>query len=284
VLITGASGGIGSACLRRLASNRWTVFAGVRRRELGEALAKGYEDRVVPVMLDVTSDESIRPALWEVNEHLHGRGLDGLVNSAGLLVEGPVELLSSTELREQFEVNVIGAMAVTREFLPLLRKSKGRIVNVGSVTGRTAVPYLGASSASKAALCAFNDALRVEVAPFGIAVSLIEPTPVATEIFAKAAEAADRSRDLFEPDVRALYQPGVEAVRESVAMGGTAPVEVVVEAIESALISRRPKTRYPVGKQPRLVMGLRFAPDRLRDRLVSRELGLHKVDRPDGPS
>jgi NAD(P)-dependent dehydrogenase (short-subunit alcohol dehydrogenase family) len=282
VLVTGATGGIGSATTARLAAAGWSVFAGVRDRRAGEALAGAADGEVTPVVLDVTSAESIAAAGRVIAGSVGADGLDGLVNNAGIVVEGPVELLSADDVRRQFEVNVIGAMAITREVLPLLRRAGGRIVNVGAVTGRTSVPYLGASAASKAALAAFTDALRVEVRPFGVEVSIVEPTPVATGIFGKASAAAERSRAGIDPSVRALYEPGVRAVQQAVANGGAAPVEVVTRAIERALSDRRPRTRYPVGKQPRVVMGLRFVPDRVRDRLLARELGLNKLPAGDG--
>ena len=274
VLVTGASGGIGSATVRRLASAGWTVFAGVRDLRAGEELAATVEGEVVPVELDVTSEASIATARRELAGRVGERGLGGLVNNAGVVVEGPVELLSGAELRRQFEVNVIGAVELTRELLPLLRRARGRVVNVGAITGRTPVPYLGASSASKAALAAFTDALRVEVRPFGVAVSIVEPTPVDTAIFSKAAGEGERARAGFDPAVRALYEPGIRAVSRAVADGGSSPVEVVAGAIERALTDRRPRGRYLVGRRARLVASLRYVPDRLRDVLLERELGL----------
>jgi NAD(P)-dependent dehydrogenase (short-subunit alcohol dehydrogenase family) len=253
------------------------VLAGVRRRQAGDSLAATTDGDVVPIDLDVTSDESVTNARHAIEERVGDHGLAALVNNAGIVVEGPVELLSTAEVRQQFEVNVLGAMAVTRELLPLLRRARGRIVNVGAVTGRTPVPYFGASSASKAALGAFTDALRVEVRPFGVEVSIVEPTPIDTPIFAKSAAAAESWRADVEPGVRALYEPGVRAVHKAVTDGGTSPVEVVAAAIERALTARRPKTRYPVGKQSRVVSGLRHVPDRARDALLARELGLRKL-------
>ena len=277
MLVTGATGGIGSATTARLAAAGWSVFAGVRDLRAGEALAGGAGGEVTPVVLDVTSEESMVVAARLIADRVGDGGLDGVVNNAGIVVEGPVEMLATDELRQQFEVNVIGAMALTRHVLPLLRRAGGRVVNVGAVTGRTTVPYLGASGASKAALAAFTDALRIEVRPFGVSVSIIEPSTVETEIFNKASAAATRSRAGLDPSVRALYEPGVRAVQKAVADGGTKSADEVAAAIERALTARRPRTRYPVGMQTRLVMGLRFVPDRVRDRLLARELGLSKL-------
>jgi NAD(P)-dependent dehydrogenase (short-subunit alcohol dehydrogenase family) len=275
VIVTGASGGIGSAIVRELSARGFRIFAGFRNRSAQGAL--DVDGSITPLALDVSSDDSIRAAVRRVHAETRGR-LDGVVNNAGLLIEGPVELLTRGRMREQFDVNVIGAMALTRDCLPLLRATGGRVVNVGAVTGRTAIPYLGASAASKAALAAFSDALRIEVAPFGVAVALIEPTPVKTEIFDKSARRANRAYDEFDPAVSALYRRGVEALRSSTAEGYAAPPEAVAKAVATALTVRHPRTRYPVGKRARAISGLRFLPDRFRDRLISRAVGLNAVD------
>ena len=161
-LVTGASSGIGQACAVRLASSGWRVLAGVRRT--GEAPA-GTEE----VLLDVTDPEQIGAAAERVEE------LSGLVNNAGIAVAAPLEFLPPDDLRRQLEVNVIGQVAVTQAFLPALRRARGRIVIVGSIAGRSALPFLGAYAASKHALEAVADSLRVELRPFGIAVSIVQP-------------------------------------------------------------------------------------------------------------
>src|SRR5581483_7822637 len=177
-LVTGASSGIGAACANRLVRGGWHVLAGVRRT--GDAPAGTEELR-----LDVTDPTQIRAAADRVER------LDGLVNNAGIVVAAPLEELPLDELRRQLEVNVVGQLAVTQALLPALRAARGRIVLVGSIAGRSALPFLGAYSASKFALEAVADALRIERAPAGIRVSLVEPGTIATPIWQRAAADAD---------------------------------------------------------------------------------------------
>src|SRR5512133_1136305 len=177
-LVTGASSGIGAACARRLESAGWRVFSGVRAA--GDAAA-GTE-----VLLDVTSVEQIRAATKEIGQ------LDALVNNAGIAIAMPLEFLPLDELRRQLEVNVIGQVAVTQAFLPHLRRSRGRIVFVGSIAGKSALPFLGAYAASKHALEAIADTLRIELRPFGIEVAIVEPGTMATPIWQKARETVQR--------------------------------------------------------------------------------------------
>jgi NAD(P)-dependent dehydrogenase (short-subunit alcohol dehydrogenase family) len=277
VLMTGANGGIGSATVERLAASGWRVFAGVRDLAAGQALARRVGGEVTPVALDVTDEASIAAAAGALRERLGDRGLHGLVNNAGIVVEGPAEMLTTAELRRQFEVNVIGPTAVTRAVLPHLRRGRGRVVNVGAVTGRAAIPYLGASGASKAALAAFSDVLRVELRPFEIAVSLVEPAPIATSILDKAAREADGARPQIDPAVRDLYAPGVAAMRRAVADGDVSSADVVARAIARALSARRPRTRYLVGRRARGLALLPRLPDRARDAILVRELGLREL-------
>lgn len=270
-LITGANRGIGAATVAALAAEGWTVVAASRQSAWVEQAPR---NGVIPLLLDVTSDESIEAAHAELVQRLGGRGLDLLVNNAGVLVEGPVQLLPRDEIRRQYEVNVFGAMAVTRIFLPLLTQARGRVISLGSVTGRTSVPFWGASASSKAALASFCDALRMEVRPFGVSVCLIEPPPVATRIFAEGSRAADSAMRDADPRVQALYAPAIHAVRRWVAKGRPLPAEAVAAGIVRAATARRPRTRYLIGRQARVLAALRFLPTRLREHLIRRDLGL----------
>jgi NAD(P)-dependent dehydrogenase (short-subunit alcohol dehydrogenase family) len=181
-LVTGASSGIGRACALRLVSSGWRVLAGVRRS--GDA-PKGTQE----VLLDVTNPEHVHAVAERVDE------LHGLVNNAGIAVAVPLEFIPLDELRRQFEVNVFGQVAVTQALLPQLRRSKGRIVFVGSIAGKSALPFLGPYAASKHALEAIADSLRVELQPFGVGVSIVEPGTIKTPIWTKSAEvAASRAR------------------------------------------------------------------------------------------
>jgi NAD(P)-dependent dehydrogenase (short-subunit alcohol dehydrogenase family) len=275
VLVTGASGGVGVPLVGRLEGLGYRVFAGVRREEDGRALvARGRE--IVPVILDITDEQSVEEAS-ETVERMTGRaGLHGLVNNAGLIVQGPLELVSTEALRRQFEVNVVGQIAVTRAFLPLLRRAEptGRVVNVGAATGRVALPFLGPISASKAAMESLTDALRMELKHLGVEVSIVEPGAMQTEIFAKSVRAAEEDIASAPADVRELYAPAMAATAEVMSNQSSSPADVAVEAIVRALTDRNPKTRYAAGRDAGTLMMLRRLPDRARDRVLMNNMGL----------
>jgi NAD(P)-dependent dehydrogenase (short-subunit alcohol dehydrogenase family) len=278
VLITGASTGIGAACAVDLDRRGFRVFAGVRQPAHGDALRARASTRLAPVLIDVSDAASIAGALATVTASTDT--LAGLVNNAGIVVAGPLELLSPDDLRQQLEVNVIGVVAVTRAFLPLLRRGRGRIVNVGSISGRMATPALGAYSASKFALGALTDSLRVEVQPWGIDVALVEPGPVATPIWQKGRASADARRAELTADAGALYGDTIAAIERVVARSEreAVPAEDVARVVAHALTAPRPKTRYLVGRRTRIRALFARLPDRLRDRLMTLALGLPKRD------
>jgi NAD(P)-dependent dehydrogenase (short-subunit alcohol dehydrogenase family) len=175
VVITGASTGIGAACAVHLDRLGFVVFAGVRKIEDGEALQRqGGANRLIPLILDVTDDGSIQQSRAIVAAHVGTNGLFGLINNAGIAVVGPLEAVPIPDLRRQLEINLIGQVAVTQTFLPLIRTARGRIVNMGSIAGRAAMPLMGPYSASKFALEAITDALRLEVQQWGIEVSIVD--------------------------------------------------------------------------------------------------------------
>src|ERR1041385_2320106 len=185
-LITGASTGIGEATARRLATAGWTVLAGVRDLDVGARLAsEAGGERLHPLPLDVTDPEQIAQAVERVRELAEGR-LDALVNNAGIGVGGPLELVPLDELRRQLEVNVIGQIALTQAMLPALRLARGRVVFLSSIGGRVATPFTAPHGASKHAIEAIGDALRVELASSHVQVALVEPGSVATPIWEKA--------------------------------------------------------------------------------------------------
>ncbi len=207
-------------------------------------------------------------------------GLAGLVNNAGIVVPGPIEFLPLADLRRQLEMNVVGQVAVTQAFLPLIRAGRGRIVNMGSISGRMATPFTGAYSASKFALEALTDALRLELAPWGISVSIVEPGAVATPIWEKAAKTAEAMVRAAPPETLVLYAEAIQAVRNTAAReakNAVAPVDVA-RVVEHALTAAKPRTRYVVGREAKIraAMAL-FVPDRVRDNLVVKAMGLPKT-------
>ena len=242
-------------------SSGWRVLAGVRRP--GEA-PEGTEE----VLLDVTAPDQIRAAADLVDQ------LDGLVNNAGIALAAPLELVPPDELRYQLEVNLVGQIAVTQAFLPAIRRSKGRIVFVGSIAGRSALPFLGPYAASKHALEAVADSLRVELRPFGIHVSIVEPGTIKTKIWSTSAARADRLVADMDGELRELYRDRIAAFRQIAMRRGAdaAPVEKVVEVVMDALTAERPSTRYLVGRDARFRAGIERLPDRARDRIYERVL------------
>ncbi|HEX6938496.1 MAG TPA: SDR family oxidoreductase [Longimicrobiales bacterium] len=274
VVITGASKGIGRACALRLDRAGFRVFAGIRAAADGESLRASASERLTPIRIDVTDEVSIRAAAQRVAAAVGDAGLAGLVNNAGIAVGGPLEFLPTAEIRRQLDVNVVGQLAVTRAFLPLLRRARGRVVNMGSISGRMALPFTGAYAASKHALEAVTDALRLELAPWGLHVSIIEPGVIATPIWETSEAAAMRLMEAYPPEAMEYYGGVLDLVRQTVrhsAEHGLPPDEVA-KAVEHALTARRPKTRYLVGPDARARALLRWLPDRLRDALILRRL------------
>ncbi len=276
VLITGASTGIGEACARLLDAKGWKVFAGVRKPEDGERLRADATTNMQPVIVDVTDAASIARARDEIAAAA-GNGLDGLVNNAGVGFGGPLEFVPLDELRRQLEVNVVGQVAVTQAFLPLLRARRGRVVMMSSIAGLFAVPFAGPYAASKHALEALSDALRIELAPWKIGVSIVEPGSIATPIWEKAVATADSVEAGLSDEARALYGDTMPIVRKAMTerTGIGIPASHVAQAVLHALASPRPKTRYLVGKDAKIrAQVARLLPDRVRDALIFKQSGL----------
>lgn len=281
VLVTGASRGIGRAVALHLAGAGLRVFAGVRRREDGEELAAAGVG-IEPVALDVTADASIEEARRHVSEASGGSGLLGLVNNAGIATPGPLEHVTRGELEAQFGVNLFGAVLVTRALLPLLRQARGRIVNVGAANATLAMPLMGALSASKAALEAVSDALRVELRGSGVRVALVEPgmtyaesekepfaAHVRSEIDAAIERLPEASRPRYGPALKRLEALNLRALARA------APPEEVARRVHHALTAPRPRTRYWCGPDAKLAALLgRFASAGMRDAMWRRTLGL----------
>jgi NAD(P)-dependent dehydrogenase (short-subunit alcohol dehydrogenase family) len=266
IAITGASTGIGRGCAIHFAGLGHKVFAGVRSSADGDALKASSPGNIQPLLLDVTCADSVKGAAATIGDE----PLAGLINNAGVAVVGPLEVVPIAAWRRQFEVNVIGLVAVTQALLPALRRGRGRIVNIGSIAGRSPLPCSGPYDASKFAVEAITDVLRMELKSMGIAVSVIEPGAVATPIWEKSLKDADELIRQAEPERYALYArlmaklraEAMEAARKAIS------VDQVVKAVEHAMTARRPKARYPVGGDTRLWLLLNALPDRWRDWLI----------------
>jgi NAD(P)-dependent dehydrogenase (short-subunit alcohol dehydrogenase family) len=234
------------------------VYASVRRA--GEA-----PDGTTELVFDVTDPVAVGHAAVHVDE------LDALVDNAGIGIAAPLEFLPAEELTRQLDVNVVGQLRVLQAFMPALRRSRGRIVLMGSVGGRSALPFLGAYAMSKFALEAMADSLRVELAPFGMRVSIIEPGTIATAIWTKPQPALEE----FPPEAATLYGERIQKFRQLASERSAArgvPAEEVAKAVEHALTSSKPKARYLVGPDAKRRARLQKLPQRWRDRLLTRFL------------
>ncbi len=272
VVVTGASSGIGEACARRLARGGFKVFAGVRNEQDGERLRSPDGGGIVPLRIDVVDADSIAAAAREVTKALGGGGLAGLVNNAGIAVPAPLEFQPIEDFRHQLEVNVVGQVAVTQAFMPLLRTARGRIVFVGSIGGRVAVPLIGAYAASKFALEGVSDVLRRELRPWGMHVSIIEPATIATPIWDKGVGSADALIERMGPQAAERYGPLIATVRTASAQGARngLPPDAVAKDVEHALTAKRPRTRYLVGREAKSRGALaRYLPDRFMDAAIA---------------
>jgi NAD(P)-dependent dehydrogenase (short-subunit alcohol dehydrogenase family) len=270
ILVTGATSGIGRDAALRLARAGHRVLAGGRRPDaLAELAAAG---RVEPLALDVADAASVAAAHAEVERRTAGAGLDVLVNNAGYALPGPLEALTDADLRALFDTNVFGLLAVTRAFLPRMReRGAGRIVNVGSVMGRVTMPLLGAYNASKHAVAALTDALRMELAPFGVRVVLVEPGAVRSGFATRALAGLAPYREPGSPYARVVA--GSDAAWERVYRFAAAPA-AVSRAIERAATAPRPAARYVVpGRYRLLLAALAASPRGLADAAKRRVMG-----------
>lgn len=274
VLVTGTSTGIGEAVARRLDRDGHTVFAGVRREEDGRKLQEGASPRLTPVLLDVTDTAAIEAAAKTVADQVGASGLDGLVNNAGIARGGPLEYLPLEEWRTQLEVNIIGQVAVTQAFIPLLRQSgAGCLVFIGSIGGRLATPLMSPYNASKFAIAGIAESLRHELRPFGIKVSLVEPGGVKTAIWDKGRAYADELRERLPAEAFERYRTQIEGLEKGLdfQMRHAISPDKVADVVMQALESPRPRARYLVGRDAAVVgITTRLLPDRLRDALVHR--------------
>lgn len=281
VLVTGASKGIGEACVLRLVRDGFRVYGGVRRQEDGEALIRAGGEAVVPVLLDVTDEDQVAAAAARIDEETGDRGLQALVNNAGIAVAGPLEFLPLDELRRQFDINFHGQIAVTQACLPLLRRSRessrgdyraGRLIFMSSVAGRSSMPFVGAYAASKHALEAAADALRVELKPSGIVVSVIEPGVITTPIWETSRLGSEQTLKRMPPAAEEHYGRVLAALNERTARGVYGlPPEKVAEVVAHALTARRPRLRYVVGRDARARLAAEsLLPARVRDWVIGR--------------
>lgn len=275
VLITGAGRGIGRATSLRLARAGWQVYAGVRKPEDGAALVDelgSASGMIEPVELDIADDSSVAALAAKLPD-----ALDAVVNNAGIVIDGPVESLTSERLREQFNVNVVGQVAVARAVMPKIRAAGGRIVFVSSVSGRVSTPWTGAYNSSKFAIEGMADAMRIELSPWKIPVVLVEPANTQTDMWGEAQTMFDAGVAGMSEHERELYTGHMKGMRRTLGlMQKTAkPVETVAATIEKTLTARRPKARYIVGAPAKLqAWSAHLTPTRVLDFVLARATGV----------
>ncbi len=249
VIVTGASSGIGFECARWLAGHGFHVFAGIRRRPDAERLEKAVPGKITAVILDVTDAASIKSAVKAVTKCPADIVPFALVNNAGISIAGPLEMLPVDSFKKQIDVNLVGQLAVTQAFLPLLRAHHGRIFLMGSILGRFALPFLGAYSCAKFALEAMAESLSMELTGTGVSVSIVEPGNISTPIWEKskatameiAGDLSESKWDMYRDDARAAL-----GYVERLSAKGLQPARVA-QVIEKALNAREAKKKYTVG-------------------------------------
>ncbi|MFE0186587.1 SDR family oxidoreductase [Streptomyces sp. NPDC058989] len=274
VVITGASSGLGKEAALALEQRGFQVFAAVRKLEDAQRLRdEASSARLRPVIMDVTDEDSIRAAATEVAETMGDEGVWALVNNAGSCVSAPLECVPPESLRQQLDTNVIGTVAVTQAFLPQLRRSRGRIVNISSGVGSVAVPYLGVYATAQFAKEGLSDALRRELRPFGVSVVVVKPGAISTPIWGKVRQSGEgimsKAPKTIADNYRASFEQFLRANEQRALTSKTRP-EDFARTIFRALTVARPRTRYCVGADARVATTLsRLLPDAVLDRSLS---------------
>lgn len=274
VVITGASTGIGAATARGMAQRGFHVLAGVRRERDAEAIR---EANIEPLILDITEPAHVAALATRVREDPRGRPLRALVNNAAVQANVPVEVFGIDHWRKMFEVNLFGQVAVIQALLPELIENRGRVVNISSVGGRIAMATYGPYAGTKFALEAMSDALRREVSPHGVQVVVVEPGAVRTEMLGRAVAGAQDSLSAMTPEQRRRYGGVIHAVNAQAKASTNAglPADAAAAVVVKAITARRPRTRYPVGREAALLTVARLLPDRLLDFILAAALRPH---------
>jgi len=283
VVITGASSGIGKSCVARMSRLGWQVFATVRKQSDSDQIAREFGANVHTVLMDLENEASIAAAAQQIESQAAAHGLDGLVNVAGVGMVRPLEYASMKDLRQIFDINFFGQIAVTQALSRLLRKARGRIVNITSVGVNVAIPFGGLLNASKSAFAKVSDTLRLEMHSSGVRVIAIEPGAISTP-------AVDRTWGDLEEVIRNLPSEAQgqygALIRKMAKRGyemeknGSSP-DVVADALQHALTSSRPRIRYRIGKHAKILATLpKILPERVMDALLRKMLGLSETEDP----
>ena len=277
IMVTGATGGIGKALVGRLIADGNNVIAAAR--DPARLLRAAGPGRLICLRLDMERADTIAAAAAEAAKIAGDKGLSGLVNMAGIIVEGPVEAIPPAELRRQLDINVVGPMGLTQALLPLLKRARGRVINIGAISARITVPFYGPIAASKSALASLSDAMRMEFAQYGVNVILIEPGAMKTGIFATSRARRDATLAAL-PEQERHYLDALAAMDRAFEKAGADNPDVVVKAALYALFKKRPKPRVVVGKGTGALLMLSRLPLRMRDKLIKSALGLTAALKP----
>ncbi|MEM0909559.1 MAG: SDR family NAD(P)-dependent oxidoreductase [Pseudomonadota bacterium] len=266
-LISGCSSGIGKDIAIELAKHDWRVLAGVRKQEDGDVLSNEYPN-ITPIILDVTNPQHIQDCAELLNSQ--ALQVDALINNAGIAFGGPIEVTSIQEWREVFDVNVFGLVELTTAVLPFIRRAKGRIINISSISGLVASPFMSVYASSKFAIEAFSDSLRRETKALGIHVSVIEPGPIKTKIWDKGVDGSMQKLDNLTDELRETYGDAGTTFKSIIdgAIAAALPVSATTRAIYKACISDKPRSRYIISKNKRAIQLLRLLPDSWADKLI----------------
>jgi short-subunit dehydrogenase len=271
ILITGSSTGIGKACALHLDSLGFKVYAGVRKQTDGDKLKEEASDKLTPIILDVTDAVSIANAVSMIEKESEGQ-LFGLINNAGIGISGVLEVTPIEEIRKLMEVNVIGLLALTQAMIPFLRKGKGRIINLGSSSSFIALPGASVYAASKFAVRAITDSLRLELNHLCISSILIAPGAVESEIWEKRKEYKAELRKRIKPEIAEHYKTLARLGDKIEQELKKIPAIEVAKAIENALTSKKPKLYYPVGSDAKGATIFSKFPKKLTDWMILKRI------------
>ena len=279
VVITGVSTGIGYSSAKILCDSGYRVFGSVRKQEDAEKVTSEFGANFTPLIFDVTDSKGIQENAQIVKaELIPGEALAGLVNNAGVAMGGPINLIDTDVFRKQFEVNFFGLIEVTKTFLPMLGAVKnsmqqGKIINISSVSGRRAHPFVAPYTASKFAVEAFSDALRREMLLYGVDVILIEPGPIKTAIWDKVPDLDNNefTGSDYEHSLRKFYKMFIEMGKKGF------DADIIGNRVKEILQDPYPKTRHVITPNRFINFTLPgILPDRIFDKLVGKGLGLLK--------
>ncbi len=272
VLVTGASSGIGHACALRMDRAGWQVFATVRNDSDANRLQSEASSRLQTVQLDVTDADQVKETAHVVAEAVGANGLDGLINNAGIAGGGLLEFLDPADFRRVLETNTIAPLSVSQSLMPLLRKAQGRIVMISSEAGFSSTPLLSPYSASKFALEALTDGMRLELRPWGIDVVSVQPGAIDTDIWEKARYYAEKTLQKYPPGAFEMYGPLLEMMTESLERPRGVDPDKVAQTVQMILSVPRPKARYLVGRDAVFRRWLERLPTALRDKIIQSKM------------